>query len=185
MGNAEYMGSPTQTTAPFVRVASVLELTCGSNQIVAVSRISRNMKPSMQCQCRAWNCLYLRFSTLMASKNNIKTLNRDGFKHLPFLLWLCGAHSYTPAGVLHSDSSPTDTFSPKISELYHFVISREETSTKISVVQINDAVRKVKGRTERRPTILPNRLPVNLPQTTCRCLSSTEKVVVQNHRSNK
>merc|ERR1711953_844804 len=81
------MGSPTQTTAPFVRVASVLELTCGSNPIVAVSRISRNMKPSMQCQCRARNCLYLRFSTLMASKNNIKTLNRDGFKHLPFLLW--------------------------------------------------------------------------------------------------
>ena len=39
-----------------------------------------------------------------------------------FCCGLCGAHPYTPAGVLHSDSSLTDTFSPKISELSHFVI---------------------------------------------------------------
>ena len=79
--------SPTQTTAPFVRVASVLELTCGSNPIVAVSRISRNMKPSMQCQCRARICLYLRFWTLMASKNISRS--RFWWSHIPpYLQWI-------------------------------------------------------------------------------------------------
>merc|ERR1712062_604740 len=118
------MGSPTQTTAPFVRVASVLELTCGSNPIVAVSRISRNMKPSMQCQCRARICLYLRFSTLMASKNNIENTEPGWIQTSAFSAVVCVGliHTYTPAGVLHSDSSLTDTFSPKISELSHFVI---------------------------------------------------------------
>ena len=81
--------SPTQTTAPFVRVASVLELTCGSNPIVAVSRISRNMKPSMQCQCRARICLYLRFSTLMASKNNIENTEPGWIQTSAFSAVVC------------------------------------------------------------------------------------------------
>merc|ERR1712116_78647 len=83
------MGSPTQTTAPFVRVASVLELTCGSNPTVAVSRISRNMKPSMQCQCRARICLYLRFSTLMASKNNIENTEPGWIQTSAFSAVVC------------------------------------------------------------------------------------------------